>query len=132
MASLLARTNKSPTFTARELDVMSALWTQGPSTVAQVRSTITDPLAYTTVLTMLRTLEAKGHVAHAEGDRAHLFRARITREVAGGAALRLLLDRIFGGSPLALVDQLAGLKGVSATDLKQIRKRLKRRLKSRS
>ena len=44
------------TFTDRELDVMAVLWTQGASTVADVRDRLTDPLAYTTVLSVLRTL----------------------------------------------------------------------------
>ncbi len=42
-------------FTDRELDVMSVLWAVGPATVAEVRERIADDLAYTTVLTILRT-----------------------------------------------------------------------------
>ena len=56
-------------FTDRELDVMAVLWERGPSTVAEVREHLEDRLAYTTVLTVLRTLEAKGFVSHEEeGD----------------------------------------------------------------
>lgn len=123
------RTSRAATFTGRELDIMVALWTLGPSTVADVRAAIADPLAYTTVLTLLRTLDTKGHVTYADGDRAHRFRALVTRETAGSAALQSVLDRIFGGSPLALVEQLATLKGVGPAEIRQIRKRLKRRLK---
>ena len=47
-------------FTDRELDAMAVLWEHGPSTVAEVRDRIADDLAYTTVLTVLRTLEEKG------------------------------------------------------------------------
>ena len=47
-------------FTDRELDVMGVLWEHGPSTVADVRGRLADRLAYTTVLTILRTLEEKG------------------------------------------------------------------------
>ena len=123
------RPARAATFTGRQLDIMAALWKLGPSTVAEVRATIADSLAYTTVLTLLRTLEAKGHVTHAASDRAHRFRALVTREAAGRAAVRLMLDRLFDGSPTALVEQLAALQGVELADIKQIRKRLKRRLK---
>ena len=51
-------------FTDRELDVMAVLWERGSATVAEVRERIPDELAYTTVLTVLRTLEEKGHVGH--------------------------------------------------------------------
>ena len=51
-------------FTDRELDVMAVLWERGSATVAEVRERLPDDLAYTTVLTVLRTLEEKGHVEH--------------------------------------------------------------------
>lgn len=85
-------------FTDRELDVMTVLWDLGPATVADVRERLADPLAYTTVLTVLRTLEAKGHVAHVEEGRAHRYRALVAREAAGRSALARLLGTIFGGS----------------------------------
>ena len=46
-------------FTDRELDIMTVLWERGPSTVAEVQKALHDPLAYTTVLTVLRVLEDK-------------------------------------------------------------------------
>jgi len=48
--------------TDREADVMQVLWNQGPSVVNDVQKHLSDRLAYTTVLTVLRTLEAKGYV----------------------------------------------------------------------
>ena len=62
-------------FTDRELDVMAVLWDRGPSTVAEVRENLEDPLAYTTVLTVLRTLETKGYVSHEEEGKAHRYRS---------------------------------------------------------
>ena len=44
----------------REAEIMAVLWEQGPSTVAEVKDKLGDELAYTTVLTILRNLEAKG------------------------------------------------------------------------
>ena len=116
----------SPAFTGRELDVMAALWRLGPSTVAEVRAAISDPLAYTTVLTVLRTLDAKGLVGHKAAARAHRFHARVTREVAAAAALRQVVGRLFDGSAVDCATALAALPGVTAGDVKRIRKRLKR------
>ena len=52
-------------FTDREIDLMEVLWERGPCLVAEVRAALRDELAYTTVLTILRTLEGKGYVSRA-------------------------------------------------------------------
>ena len=83
----------------REHDVMSVLWTRGPSTVSEVRESLGAPLAYTTVLTILRNLEAKGAVARTEEGRAHRYAPLVQRDVARAGALQRLLDRFFAGSP---------------------------------
>ena len=61
-------------FTDRELDIIEVLWERGPSTVAEVRDGLADDLAYNTVLTMLKVLEDKGHVARQLEGRAHRYR----------------------------------------------------------
>ena len=53
-------------FTERELDVMGVLWEEGSATVAEVRERLADDLAYTTVLTVLRTLEEKGYAGRVD------------------------------------------------------------------
>ncbi|MEJ2205973.1 MAG: BlaI/MecI/CopY family transcriptional regulator, partial [Gemmatimonadota bacterium] len=77
-------------FTERELDVMGVLWEHGPSTVADVRDRLPDRLAYTTVLTVLRTLEAKGHVGHREEGRAYRYHALVERDAARESAVSRL------------------------------------------
>jgi BlaI family penicillinase repressor len=66
-------------FTDRELDLMAVLWERGPSTVADVRAGLADDLAYTTVLTILRTLEEKGYVGHVAEGRAYRYHALVER-----------------------------------------------------
>jgi len=70
------------------------------------RERIADDLAYTTVLTILRTLEQKGYLSHAEDGRAHRYKPLVKREVAGRTALRRLVDKVFDGSPELLLTQL--------------------------
>jgi Predicted transcriptional regulator len=64
-------------FTDREIDVMEVLWERGPSLVAEVRAALSDELAYTTVLTILRTLEGKGYVSRAPEGRGHRYFAAV-------------------------------------------------------
>ena len=92
-------------FTDREADVMQVLWDHGPSVVAEVRERLHDKLAYTTVLTILRNLEAKGYVGHEEEGRAHRYLPRVARDAARRSALRDLSEKLFKG----LVDGALGV-----------------------
>lgn len=116
-------------FTDRELDVMSVLWDLGDATVAEVRARLTDDLAYTTVLTVLRTLEQKGHVEHTGEGRAHRYHPLVKREAAGRSALRRLLDKVFQGSPELLMTHLVSDKNLSDEELRRLRKLLEARLR---
>jgi predicted transcriptional regulator len=116
-------------FTDRELDVMAVLWEKGSATVAEVREALTDELAYTTVLTVLRTLEEKGHVDHVEEGKAHRYRPLVARERAGKSALRRLVTKIFDGSPEVLLTHLVSDRNLTAAELKRMRKLLDERLR---
>src|SRR5207253_8638057 len=80
-------------FTDREIDVMEVLWERGPSLVAEVRAALRDELAYTTVLTILRTLEGKGYVSHEQEGRGHRYFATVNQRAAQRSALRHLTRR---------------------------------------
>jgi BlaI family transcriptional regulator, penicillinase repressor len=115
-------------FTDRELDVMNVLWEQGAATVAEVQAALQDELAYTTVLTILRTLEEKGHVTHEEAGRAYRYQALVEREVAGASAVRRLMRKLFAGSPELLLTQLVSERGLTKEQLASMRQMLDERL----
>ena len=116
-------------FTDRELDVMSVLWDLGDATVTEVRERLSDKLAYTTVLTVLRTLEQKGYAGHTGDGRAHRYHPLVKRETAGRNALRQLLAKIFRGSPELLMTHLVSDKNLSDEELRRLRRLLEARLK---
>ena len=74
--------------TDREADVMRVLWDHGRSSVAAVREALSDRLAYTTVLTILRVLEGKGYVDHEEVGRGYRYFAAVPEEAAQQSAVR--------------------------------------------
>jgi predicted transcriptional regulator len=115
-------------FTDRELDVMTVLWERGPSTVAEVRTALADRLAHTTVLTMLRVLEEKGHVEHVEEGKAHRYRPRVERSEAGEHALQRVRDRLFSGSAELLLTHLVEGDELTSEELERLRDLLDRRL----
>jgi BlaI family transcriptional regulator, penicillinase repressor len=115
-------------FTERELDVMDVLWEHGASTVAEVQERLPDELAYTTVLTMLRTLEEKGHVAHEEEGRAYRYYPLVERSEAGASAVGRLVRKLFRGSPELLLTQLVSQRGLTKEQLEAMRKLLDERI----
>lgn len=111
-------------FTDRELDVMAVLWELGSATVPEVKGRLQDDLAYTTVQSVLRTLEAKGHATHDEEGRFHRYRPLVEREQAGRSGLRRLLDTVFGGSPELLVTQLVTEGALTEAQVERLRRLL--------
>jgi predicted transcriptional regulator len=115
-------------FTERELDVMDVLWERGASTVAEVQELLPDDLAYTTVLTMLRTLEEKGHITHEEEGRAYRYAPLVERSEAGASAVRRLMRKLFRGSPELVLTHLESQRGLTKEQLESMRRMLDERI----
>jgi predicted transcriptional regulator len=108
----------------RELDVMTWLWANGSGTVAEVKDGLGVPLAYTTVLTILRNLETKGFLRREDEGRAHRYFPRVKQKAARRRALRRLIDTLFLGSPEALLAHLVDEHELSPTELRRVARRL--------
>lgn len=108
----------------RELDVMGVLWEIGSGTVAEVRERLPVALAYTTVLTILRNLEAKGFLHHEAEGKAHRYFPSVARGTARRTALNRLIDKLFHGSPEQLLAQLVEDRTLTADDLRRMRRRI--------
>ena len=115
-------------FTDRELDVMAVLWRRGSGTVNEVRDELDDDLAYTTVLTILRTLEDKGFITHLTEGKAHRYLPAVSQDLAGKSVLARVLDKVFAGSPEMLLTQLVSERDLDQDDLLRLRKLLDARL----
>jgi len=116
-------------FTDRELDVMSVLWDLGSGSVAEVRGRLADDLAYTTVLTILRTLEEKGYVGHVEEGKAYRYHPLVERRDAGTSVLRRLTRKLFKDSPELLLTHLVSDRGLGDDELRRMQKLLEDRLR---
>jgi predicted transcriptional regulator len=118
------------TFTARELDLMAVLWEHGPSTVAEVRARLADPLSHNTVATLFTILENKGHVDHVEEGRAFRYRARVARDDAARSALSRVTDAVFGGSAESLLLHFVRDRRLSPDELARVRAALDERIEA--
>jgi predicted transcriptional regulator len=115
--------------TRRELDVMAVIWERGSATVAEVKAGIADDLAYPTVLTILRTLEAKKHVRHTLEGKAFRYRPVLKSDVAGSSVLNRVLDKVYRGSRELLIAGLLADEDIDESELLRLRKLVADRLK---
>ena len=126
---------KSPDrrLTPLETIIMNALWDESPAAVKQVQERLESvkPMAYNTVLTMMRILRDKGFLVSERKGRADLYRPVVTREDAGRRSLGELIDSFFSGSAEALVSQLLDGQSLSDEELRAIRAELNRTLTRR-
>jgi predicted transcriptional regulator len=118
--------------TKRELDIMGVLWELGEATVTEVRDRVDPDLAYTSISSMIRTLEMKGYVSHRRGEgKTHVYFPVIEPEKAGASALGRVLDKIYGGSPIKLLAHLMDQRKVSDKEIARMRDLLKKAKKRR-
>jgi predicted transcriptional regulator len=113
---------KLKTLTKAELRVMEVLWQCRNGTVADVVAALPPPpLAYTTVLTMLRILEQKGIVRRKPDGRAHVYYPCIERDDAATSAVGDVLRSFFADSKTALAVRLMAEEKPNAEELASIK-----------
>jgi BlaI family penicillinase repressor len=95
-----------------QLRVMHFLWSQGPATVNTVQEHINQhasnrPLAYTTILTVMRNLARRGFLSQTPQRRSHLFAPLIDERSYKLGMLRQMRHDLFGGQAEGLLAYLA-------------------------
>lgn len=88
---------------------MKVVWKLEQATVREVHDALQArrPVAYTTVMTMMRILEDKGYLAKTVAERAHVYRPTRPRRQVVGAMVKDFVDRVFDGASDALLVHLA-------------------------
>ena len=115
-----------PRPTDGELEILTVLWSRGPSTVRDVHETINRRRAaqYPTVLKLLQIMADKGLVERDEKQRAHVYRAARPREWTQRQLAGDLLQRAFAGSAKNLILGALSARKTSRQELAEIRKML--------
>jgi predicted transcriptional regulator len=109
-----------------ELEILKALWDQGPSGLKVICDALRKvrPVATTTVATMLKLMQEKGLVERSEAARGSVYSARVSREAASTSLVRRLMDLVFDGSARRLVTHMLETEELSARDRDEIRRLL--------
>lgn len=113
--------------TKTELEILSVIWEREAATVREVHEIMNarKPTAYTTVLKLLQIMDEKGLVERDKTNRAHVYRAKIKQTETGKQMLGDVLQKIFGGSALRLVQQILETETTTKEELKEIRKMIR-------
>jgi len=114
---------KATTLTAHELELMKILWRHGtPVTVRHVYEEVrkSRPVAYTTVMTSMKTLEQKGHLKATLQDRAYLYQPARPKQQVVSEMVRDFVNRVFNGAGRPLVLHMLDDEQLSEADLRDI------------
>ncbi len=117
---------KSETLGGREAEIMGILWRNGPSSADEIRAFLSGDPHDSSVRTILRVLEEKGHVTHTTRGRTYIYRSRARQATAQRKAVRVLLSRLFGGSAERLVLRLLEDEEISPGELRDLAELLER------
>ena len=119
-----ANPEKLPRPTDSELEILTVLWSRGPSTERAVHETISRNRAaqYTTILKLLQIMAEKGLVRRDEKQRAHVYEASQPRELTQRQIAGHLLQRAFGGSAKSLLMGALSARKASRKELAELRK----------
>ena len=115
-----------PRPTDAELEILTVLWSRGPSTVRQVHEAIIrrKPAQYTTVLKFMQIMADKGLVRRNEKQRAHVYEPARPREWTQRQLADDLLQRAFNGSAKSLMMGALSARKASKKELTELRRLL--------
>jgi predicted transcriptional regulator len=99
----------------REREIMDLLYRLGRATAQEVRAKLNDPPSYSSVRTLLRVLEQKGHVRHRVDGPRYVYVPTVSREKARESALKQLVRTFFDDSAGQAVAALLDLSGRELT-----------------
>ncbi len=115
-----------------QLMIMQVLWEKGRANARQITDALnlSEPIAHSTVQTLLRKLEAKGAIDHQVEGRTFVFFPLVEEDPVKRGATRELIERVFAGSPLGLVAYLLENERVPDGELERIRELIDRKRKT--
>jgi len=106
---------------------MKVVWQKGDVTVRNVYETLLErrKIAYTSVMTMMKILEGKGHLKRRREERAFVYRATRPETAVVRSMVREFVDRVFDGSAQPLLVHLVKDRRLTEEELDEITRLIK-------
>jgi BlaI family penicillinase repressor len=110
--------------TDRELEALKVLWGRSEATVREIADAMNsagdDPLAYTTVLSLLQVMEQKGLVNHRRSGKAYVYVPRVERQSTFRRLAGSFLEKVFDGAVDEYLVHALDSKRLSSAELDQL------------
>jgi len=118
---------RSTTLTPQELEIMKVVWQKGDVTVRDVYETLLErrKVAYTTVMTMMKILEAKGHLRKRHEEKAYVYRPTRPQGVVMRSMVREFINRVFNGSAQPLLVHLLKDRRLTEQEIEELARLIK-------
>jgi len=112
---------RTAVLTEQELEIMKVVWDRGNVTVRDVYESLLErrKVAYTTVMTMMKILEDKGHLKKRGGEKAYVYSAAEAKHKVLAGMVREFVGRVFNGSAKPLLVHLVESEEISPEELKK-------------
>jgi predicted transcriptional regulator len=113
-----------PTLTTQELALMKIVWRRRTATVREVYEDLreTRRIAYTTVMTMMNVLVAKGYVTRTKDERAFRYRPAQQERTVVTSMVREFVNRVFDGASRPLLLHLSKDRNLTAKERQELRR----------
>lgn len=117
---------RQPGLTENELEVMRVLWDKSPLKVGEILDLINrkSKPAYTSLLTLVQTMEKKGYIAHNKDGKAYSYFPKLQQKAFMSKEIRRVANRLFNSSPFSLVMNLVKDEHLSKQEINQLKKLL--------
>lgn len=117
---------KTPGLTEYELSIMNVLWRESPLSVQSILERLgrEPPPAYTSLLTIVRTMEQKGHLTREKDGKAHLYAPAVAKNAVKKEEMKRLINGLFNGNGFDLAVNLVKSEKLSAAEKTELKKLL--------
>ena len=109
-----------------EREVLHLVWQHGSCSADTVQKSLSRPLKESTVRTVLKRLEEKGHLTHTVDNRTFIYKAADTPGRAAARAVKRIVDRFCGGSVEALLVGMVSADVLSEHELQRLAAKIAR------
>ena len=118
---------RQPGLTENELEVMQVLWAHAPLKISDILEQLqrNPKPAYTSLLTLVQTMEKKGYIKHEKEGKAFAYLPILKKKKYLAGEVKRIVKRLFGGNASSLVMNLVESEQLSKYEIENLKQLLK-------
>lgn len=109
-----------------ELSILNIMRELGRVTVREVYERLGSKGSYTTIMTVMSRMADKGELMKEKEGKQYIYWISLQNKSSSKSVLKRILDKIFGGKPIAMVSYLLADQQISDKDLKELERMIQK------